>query len=136
MAQGSYRKFGETQVAKPLLMRVWVKFIGLITAVNKTVVGLRLMLSVLHRQGPAFFAQLEADSETWAKVSTGWEAYAEHMDTLAINTKACEVLFPEAQDMAFLAQFAYAEGKAVAAEESEPVYLRDKVTWKKLPGRE
>jgi tRNA threonylcarbamoyladenosine biosynthesis protein TsaB len=27
-------------------------------------------------------------------------------------------------------------GNAVAVEDIQPVYLRDKVTWKKLPGRE
>ena len=38
--------------------------------------------------------------------------------------------------MVLLAKFALARGEAVAAEAASPVYVRDTVTWKKLPGRE
>jgi tRNA threonylcarbamoyladenosine biosynthesis protein TsaB len=46
------------------------------------------------------------------------------------------VLYPDSQDMVHLAKFALARGEAVDAEHASPVYLRDTVTWKKLPGRE
>jgi tRNA threonylcarbamoyladenosine biosynthesis protein TsaB len=35
-----------------------------------------------------------------------------------------------------LAKALIAAGQAVEVEDIQPVYLRDKVTWKKLPGRE
>jgi tRNA threonylcarbamoyladenosine biosynthesis protein TsaB len=35
-----------------------------------------------------------------------------------------------------LAKALIANGQAVEVESIQPVYLRDKVTWKKLPGRE
>jgi tRNA threonylcarbamoyladenosine biosynthesis protein TsaB len=35
-----------------------------------------------------------------------------------------------------LAKALIASGFAVEVEDVKPVYLRDKVTWKKLPGRE
>ncbi|MNG40931.1 tRNA threonylcarbamoyladenosine biosynthesis protein TsaB [compost metagenome] len=46
------------------------------------------------------------------------------------------VRFPAALDMLPLARAAWLAGEAVAVEQATPVYLRDKVTWKKLPGRE
>jgi len=42
---------------------------------------------------------------------------------------------PRASAVALLAVDLFRQGKCVAAEEAQPVYLRDEVTWKKLPGR-
>ncbi|WCE30549.1 tRNA (adenosine(37)-N6)-threonylcarbamoyltransferase complex dimerization subunit type 1 TsaB [Vibrio sp. SCSIO 43137] len=76
------------------------------------------------------------DSESWYQAGTGWAAYSDELSSLDIETEETQVLYPEAEDIAFLAQFELAKGNTVAAEESSPVYLRDKVAWKKLPGRE
>ncbi|MEC8786526.1 MAG: tRNA (adenosine(37)-N6)-threonylcarbamoyltransferase complex dimerization subunit type 1 TsaB, partial [Pseudomonadota bacterium] len=43
---------------------------------------------------------------------------------------------PNAQYMLKLAIDAHSKGEVSDAVNVEPVYLRDKVTWKKLPGRE
>lgn len=43
------------------------------------------------------------------------------------------MLLPQAQDMLPLALQAWQEGLAVAVENAEPTYLRNEVTWKKLP---
>ena len=45
------------------------------------------------------------------------------------------VLLPSAQDMLTLAMPAWQQQLFVAAEQAEPVYVRDEVTWQKLPGR-
>jgi tRNA threonylcarbamoyladenosine biosynthesis protein TsaB len=47
-----------------------------------------------------------------------------------------DVLYPNALYMLPLAKALIADGGAVEVEDIQPVYLRDKVTWKKLPGRE
>ncbi len=47
-----------------------------------------------------------------------------------------EVLLPAAEDMPPIACQMFAEGKTVAVEHAEPVYLRNNVAWKKLPGKE
>ena len=46
------------------------------------------------------------------------------------------MLLPAAEDMLPLACQLLAAGKTVAVEHAEPVYLRNTVAWKKLPGRE
>jgi len=70
-----------------------------------------------------------------AGVGTGWQAYP------ALNGAAnvevlTRVLYPNALYMLPLAKALIADGQAVEVEDIQPVYLRDKVTWKKLPGRE
>lgn len=46
------------------------------------------------------------------------------------------MLLPAAEDMLPIACQLLAAGKTVAVEHAEPVYLRNTVAWKKLPGRE
>lgn len=67
-------------------------------------------------------------------VGTGWAAY----DALGVltNTDNITVLYPNAEHMLPLCTLAHSNGEATKAIDIEPVYLRDKVTWKKLPGRE
>lgn len=68
---------------------------------------------------------------------TGWKAYAEQLGELPAFISVHQAdLFPLAQDMVALAEFAYRRGESVDAAQAQPVYLRDTVTWKKLPGRE
>ncbi|OSP51527.1 tRNA (adenosine(37)-N6)-threonylcarbamoyltransferase complex dimerization subunit type 1 TsaB [Aeromonas hydrophila] len=69
-------------------------------------------------------------------VGTGFETYGEILSGLADALVASQVRFPAALDMLPLARSAWLAGEAVAVEQATPVYLRDKVTWKKLPGRE
>lgn len=45
------------------------------------------------------------------------------------------MLLPHAEDMLPLALHAWQSGETVAVEQAQPIYLRNEVTWKKLPGR-
>ncbi|WP_153447424.1 tRNA (adenosine(37)-N6)-threonylcarbamoyltransferase complex dimerization subunit type 1 TsaB [Vibrio algicola] len=72
----------------------------------------------------------------WTQAGTGWQAYQEPLADLPLSQVQGDVLYPEAQDIAVLAQFEWRKGNSVEAEQASPTYLRDKVTWKKLPGRE
>lgn len=46
-----------------------------------------------------------------------------------------ETLEPDAKALCALARTDFAQGRVVTAEQAIPVYLRDNVTWQKLPGR-
>lgn len=70
-----------------------------------------------------------------AGVGTGWQAYPE-LNAAANVEVLTGVLYPNAVFMLPLAKALIAAGRAVEVEDIQPVYLRDKVTWKKLPGRE
>ena len=81
-------------------------------------------------------AQLSVDNTTpVAAVGTGWDQYR---DVLAANlplplSDIGTVRLPEAEDMLALVQAQ--QINPVNAAELEPLYVRNEVTWKKLPGR-
>lgn len=69
-------------------------------------------------------------------VGTGWQTYAEQ---LSASLPAIQILpqqlYPSAQYMLPFAKAAWLAQQFVAPELAEPVYVRDEVTWQKLPGR-
>lgn len=67
------------------------------------------------------------------RVGTGWAAYPQFKDS---GLEGSDVILPSAQYMLELALTDYTQNKVISALEIEPVYLRNEVTWKKLPGRE
>ena len=67
-------------------------------------------------------------------VGTGWAAYPELND--ANLGKATEITLPSALYMLDLALPKWFAGETISPLEIEPIYLRNEVTWKKLPGRE
>ena len=67
------------------------------------------------------------------RVGTGWGAYPQFKDS---GLEGSDIILPSAQYMLELALTDYAQNKIISALEIEPVYLRNEVTWKKLPGRE
>lgn len=78
---------------------------------------------------------LLSSSKVITGVGTGWLAYPELNVTDKIDVLP-DVLYPNAVFMLPIAKALIADGLAVTVDDIQPVYLRDKVTWKKLPGRE
>ena len=72
----------------------------------------------------------------WLAGGSGWR-YAERMpeEILAAMATRDPDRVPDARFIARLAAVDWQAGKAVPAAKAQPVYLRDEVTWKKLPGR-
>lgn len=77
-----------------------------------------------------------AEAGDWWASGTGFAAYSLLADDMTDRITLDSEHLPDARDMIPLAVAALQEGKGCAAELATPVYLRDKVTWKKLPGRE
>ncbi len=69
--------------------------------------------------------------EEWMAAGSGWTTYPEMAQRAArrspVNMDG--TLLPRAAEIARLAERDYLEGKAVAPEEAQPVYLRDRVAW-------
>ncbi|MFV8985060.1 tRNA (adenosine(37)-N6)-threonylcarbamoyltransferase complex dimerization subunit type 1 TsaB [Serratia fonticola] len=72
----------------------------------------------------------------WAHVGTGWQTYPDLVAGSSLHVTDGQMLLPQAEDMLPLALQAWQQGLAVSVENAEPTYLRNEVTWKKLPGRE
>lgn len=75
--------------------------------------------------------------QTWTTVGTGFTSYpnlltAHLVQAVQITTA---ISLPNAEFMAPLAALAWQQGRAVEASQAQAVYVRDTVTWQKLPGR-
>lgn len=64
-------------------------------------------------------------------VGTGWQTYPDMIN----GVKQSDILLPHAQDLVVLAKNKWQKNEIVNVEDVEPTYLRNEVTWKKLPGR-
>ncbi|EMD1176267.1 tRNA (adenosine(37)-N6)-threonylcarbamoyltransferase complex dimerization subunit type 1 TsaB [Vibrio harveyi] len=134
MAQASYRLHGATDVAVTIDARMsevyWARYTR---QENGEWAGVDAECVI----PPARLAEeAQADDKTWTKAGTGWDAYQEDLGKLPLNLTSGDVLYPDSQDIVILAEQELKKGNTVPVEESSPVYLRDNVTWKKLPGRE
>ena len=134
MAQGSFRLHQADHVLTAIDARMgelyWAQY-------QRKTDGDWLLLGNEQVIAPdVLLANVQADTNTWLTAGTGWEAYPELLTQLPFNAQLGSVLYPDSQDMVYLAKYAFARGEIVTAEAASPIYLRDTVTWKKLPGRE
>lgn len=136
MAQGAHRLYQANDVLPAIDARMGEIYfahyrlneVGIMTLMdNEIVVTPDLLIANFDQQAISFHT-----------LGTGWQTYAEQLNTLKVKSLAqCpKIQFPSAEDMLVLAASDLADGLAVAVEDVMPVYVRDTVTWKKLPGRE
>ena len=134
MAQGALRKTGATRVLAAIDARMgevyWAEY-------QRDADG------VWHGEETEAVLKPEAVSDrlqqldgNWAMVGTGWGAWPELAANSPVTLTDGEMLLPTAEDMLPIARQLFAAQKWVAVEQAEPVYLRNEVAWKKLPGRE
>lgn len=134
MAQGTYRVHQSEQVLTAIDARMGEIYWG--QYLRQADGDWQVVDSELVIKPDALIEQFSADNGIWLTAGTGWESYAEPLAQLKVRMEKGTVLYPDSQDMVYLAKYALARGEAVDAEHASPVYLRDTVTWKKLPGRE
>ncbi|QIW16173.1 tRNA N6-adenosine(37)-N6-threonylcarbamoyltransferase complex dimerization subunit TsaB [Pasteurellaceae bacterium RH1A] len=75
------------------------------------------------------------EPENCVVVGTGWAAYSQ-FEEANLGAAISEITLPSAKYMLSLAQADFAQGKAQSIFEVEPVYLRNEVTWQKLPHKQ
>ncbi|MCS2159454.1 tRNA (adenosine(37)-N6)-threonylcarbamoyltransferase complex dimerization subunit type 1 TsaB [Scandinavium sp. H11S7] len=134
MAQGAWRKTGATCVLAAIDARMgevyWAEY-------------QRDAQGIWHGEATEAVLKPEAVNDRlkqldgeWATVGTGWQAWPDMANDTPVTLVDGDVLLPAAEDMLPLACQLFAEHKTVVVEQAEPVYLRNTVAWKKLPGRE
>ncbi len=77
-------------------------------------------------------------NEPFFTVGTGWQAYPELLESdeqVKALSRETEILYPDAEFMLPYAKSMIAQNQVLSADKVQPVYVRDEVTWKKLPGR-
>lgn len=134
MAQGARRKTGATRVLAAIDARMGEVYWAEYQRDEQGVWHGEETEAVLKPDAVAErLAQLSGE---WATVGTGWQAWPDLAKASGLTLSSGEIELPAAEDMLPLACYLLAAGKTVAVEKAEPVYLRNEVAWKKLPGRE
>ena len=134
MAQGAWRKQGASRVLAAIDARMgevyWAEYQRDAQGVwhGEATEAVLTPEAVQQR-----LSELEGE---WATVGTGWAAWPDMTQGANVTLSDGDVLLPEAEDMLPIACQLLEQGKTVAVDKAEPVYLRNEVAWKKLPGRE
>lgn len=131
MAQAAQRLYGATQVVAAIDARMAEVYIGSFVLQN----GLMQPRNGEVAIKPQDITGFGLNGEVYA-VGTGWQTYTDALLQQQAAVIASDILYPSAQDMLNLALPALSAGQFIAAELAEPVYVRDEVTWQKLPGRD
>lgn len=134
MAQGAWRKTGATRVLAAIDARMGEVYWAEYTRDEQGVWHGEESEAVLKPE--AVSERLKQLSGAWATVGTGWKAWPRMAEGSGLTLSDGEMLLPAAEDMLPLACQQLAAGQTVAVEAAQPVYLRNEVAWKKLPGRE
>ncbi|GBL03444.1 tRNA (adenosine(37)-N6)-threonylcarbamoyltransferase complex dimerization subunit type 1 TsaB [Glaciecola sp. KUL10] len=132
MAQEAYEKTGVAHVRVLIDARMQEVYFGDYVAVNGLVEARQEEAVLPPNEAFEKFESEHAQGEQYTFAGTGWQAYASDLHF----SSSIEVLYPNAKAMLKLAKQAYLSAQTVKAEEIQPTYLRDKVTWKKLPNKE
>ena len=139
LAQGAYRVCGAGNQTKSALAAIDARMGEIYVGGFALLDGVMTSTDVERVLTPAeWLADTELDSVTalpqWAVgVGSGLITYPELGTRVA---RLCASLpYPDAQDLFPQALQLWQQGLGVTAAEALPVYLRDKVTWQKLPGR-
>lgn len=139
MAQQAYEQYGAEQVLCAIDARMNEVYFSQLQAEkvrleNTDFVQWQELVNEQVCSPQQVLAQLkDIQIEDWTMVGTGWE-YAEF--TVAGLGEKTQIDLPSARYMLSLALPFYHQKHWISAVEIEPVYLRNEVTWKKLPGRE
>lgn len=126
LSLGAHRATGATQILAALDARMGEVYFAAYQVLDKDEVRLLGRESLLKPEA----VQLP-DPGDWLGAGSGWSAHAEILGQttgLTQNQWRADLLC-RAEDIARLAALDFEQGRAVAAEEAIPVYLRDKVAW-------
>ncbi len=138
MAQGAFRRQQAQTVVAAIDARMNEIYLGAFTAQDGLMQPIADEAVILPEESQAYLASVNAPITAGFAVGTGFTSYTELAGQLGLQ--ACslqpEENLPWAQDMLPQAVASFSNGEFCDPAQATPVYLRDKVTWKKLPGRE
>ncbi|WNY86741.1 tRNA (adenosine(37)-N6)-threonylcarbamoyltransferase complex dimerization subunit type 1 TsaB [Leclercia adecarboxylata] len=134
MAQGAWRSTGATRVLAAIDARMGEVYWAEYTRDEQGVWHGEESEAVLTPEAAG--ERMKQLSGEWATVGTGWPAWPDMAKESGLTLVDGKVLLPAAEDMLPIACQMLEAGQTVPVEKAEPVYLRNTVAWKKLPGRE
>lgn len=150
MAQLAYIKHGKKQVLAAIDARMSEVYNGYFVLDEHNVMQAQQDESVTPPEQLKEHLSSVVTAPCYA-VGTGWDAYSEKLSdqagettgdhagekfsALKTNEGSPDILFPTAEAMLAIGKVKLEHGQGVSAENAQPVYVRDTVSWKKLPGK-
>jgi len=132
MAQQAYIKENKSAVISAIDARMSEVYAGFYQLNQENIMTAVVDDTVLP---PAKLAAYLVEHTTSAYgVGSGWDAYQAQLHDLKTNQGSPAILYPDAEAMLAIGKVGFSD-KSVSAEHAQPVYVRDTVSWKKLPGR-
>lgn len=131
MAEQAYQQLGATQVVALIDARMNEVYFA--QYVRKDT-GWQEVVSEQVCSPEKAISQIVLDHKV-AIVGTGWAAYPQ-FEQANLDATITEITLPSARYMIPLAQEMIQQGRVDSALEIEPVYLRNEVTWQKLPHKQ
>jgi len=146
MAQLAYIKYGQKQVIAAIDARMSEVYNGYFVLDEDNIMQAQQAEAVTPPEQLKKHLSSVVTMPCYA-VGTGWDAYAEKLSTHSVETAgekfsalksnegSPDILFPTAEAMLIIGKVKLEQGQGVSAEDAQPVYVRDTVSWKKLPGK-
>lgn len=154
MAQLAYIKHGQKQVIAAIDARMSEVYNGYFVLAEDNIMQAQQAEAVTPPEQLKEHLSSVVTRPCYA-VGTGWDAYAEKLSdhsvettgeqagdyvgnqfsALKTNDGSPDILFPTAEAMLIIGKVKLEQGQGVSAEDAQPVYVRDTVSWKKLPGK-
>lgn len=132
LAQGVYRQHQATKVISTIDARMGEVYLGAYHCVGNGDCQLMLDECVIKPELVAdYLSSIMLDKPNTYYAGTGWQTYPNMLD----NLQDGQLQLPHGQDMVMIAEKKYQQGEITLVENVEATYLRNEVTWKKLPGR-
>lgn len=128
MAEAAYQQQGATEVVALIDARMNEVYFAQFSRSEK---GWQTLVAEQVCSPEKAIAQIQAARQPTV-VGTGWAAYLQ-FSAANLPLVVSDITLPSARFMLPLVQQAAAQGKTQSAMEIEPVYLRNEVTWQKLP---
>ena len=138
MAQLAYIKYGQKQVVAAIDARMSEVYNGYFILDKNNIMQAQQAEAVTPPEKLTKHLSSVVTGSFYA-VGTGWDAYSEKLGEQLFLLKSNEgspaVLFPTAEAMLSIGKVKLEQGQGLSAEDAQPVYVRDTVSWKKLPGK-
>jgi len=134
MAQQAYEDEGQTNVFAAIDARMSEIYAGHYQLADNGLMTLNG--DEVNVQPADVSSHLTGISSDCFMVGTGFDTYTEALQNFSISKTSPSILYPNAKAMLSIGIEKFKQGLEKPAEEAQPVYVRDTISWKKLPGRE
>jgi tRNA threonylcarbamoyladenosine biosynthesis protein TsaB len=128
LAQGAYRTKNTTKVISSIDARMGEVYLGQYHYQNQE---WQAIIPECVTKPESVVMKIQNSDNDYYSAGTGWQTYPNMLTVI----KQSDVLLPEAQDLVVIAHQKWLNNEVVSVEDVEPTYLRNEVTWQKLPGR-